>query len=213
MVDYLFIIYFYFYFFPSNGGYYLLVRFGLWSFCFPWIDPIELDLLLVLQGLWCYCFFFFFSRQEVIGKRHRRVTGDSWRGFLFSPSTVEARSMFIRRSQHDTGLSMVFAWLLRFAASSHSLVGLQCLACGQHALGILSLGSHTCGPRSVFQVVTGGVRWFLAAAYCSGVPRDGAWSTRAVSNNGCLPWFRIYVLVFSVLVFWCFSVISCKSVY
>jgi hypothetical protein len=89
-------------------------------------------------------------------------------------------------------------------ASSHSLVGLQCPS---HAIWIFSLGSHVCGPHSVFQVVAGAVRWFLAAAYCSGVPRDSMWSTRTFSGDSNLPRRQICDLVFSVLVFRCFSVV------
>jgi len=104
---------FFLFFFPSNGGYYLLVLFGLWSFCFS-LDRSSgvgssLSPSRAMVLLFFFYLFIFFSWQEVIGKRHRRVTSDSWRGFLFSPSTVEARSMSIRRSQHDTLLSMVFA--------------------------------------------------------------------------------------------------------
>jgi len=40
-----------------------------------------------------------------------------------------------------------------------------------------------------------------------GVPRDGAWSTRTFSGDGNLPRRQICDLVFSVLVFRCFSMV------
>lgn len=100
-------------------------------------------------------FYSVFFRQKGIEKRRGRVIGDSWRGFLLSPSTVEARSVSIRRNMTRAPL-----WCLLASSSStalsHNVVGLQCLTCGQHAPRIFSLGSRACGPHSIFQVVTGG---------------------------------------------------------
>jgi hypothetical protein len=56
---------FFLFFFPSNGGYYLLVLFGLWSFCFS-LDRSSgvgssLSPSRAMVLLFCFDFFIFFS--------------------------------------------------------------------------------------------------------------------------------------------------------
>jgi hypothetical protein len=158
-----------------------------------------------LRAMVFFFFFFFSIRFFFSGKKASKSgTGDNWQGCLLSLYTVEARSMYIHRSQHNTRPSMMFTGLLRF----------YCLKSWPHRTSVPDAWPARAkdlllGQSRVWATLRlpGCDRWFLAAACCSGVPRDCTWSSRAVSGNNSLPRCWIYDLMFSILVFQCSSVV------
>jgi len=150
-----------------------------------------------------FFFFFFYSVFFFQARRHRKVVLVITGRAVFFLYILLKPDLCI-----STGVSTTRAplWCLPASfgsiASSHGLVGLQCLMRGQHAPRIFSLGSRACGPRSVFQVVIGGSWQPLAVVGFLGIARGLVAlspATTVFHDAGSMIWCFLFWF-FSVLV-------------